>query len=127
MLMIADIDTGLLTLQAQGMAATTQAPQLRMPRATSQALTPTASLATSRAAILVVTHPTLAPAQATRAMAATTQAPQPRMPRATSQALTPTVSLATSRAVTLAVTHPTLVPAIRAMEAATQAATLVAA
>ena len=53
-------------------AATTQAPQLRTPRATSQALMPTGSLAMSRAVTLAVTHPTPAVSQATRAMAAAT-------------------------------------------------------
>ena len=66
--MIAQINIGVFTLQVtRAMAATTQAPQLRMPRATFQAPRPTGSLAMSRALTLAVT---LTLAQAARAMAA---------------------------------------------------------
>ena len=75
-------------MQARAMAATTQAPLLRMPKATSQALMPTGSPATSRAGTLAVTHPTLAQAT-TRAMAAAVATLAGVQP-ATSQGLRPT-------------------------------------
>ena len=102
------------------MAGTTQVPQLRMPRATSQALTPTRSLATSRAATLAVTHPTLA--QATRAMVVATlvatleAGAQPAM----FQAQRPTGSLVLSMGRT---PTATLAQAARALAARATAAT----
>ena len=60
-------------MQGLAMTLTTQAQLLRMPRATSQALMPTGSLAVSRAATLAVTPATAVTLDVTPAMAGETK------------------------------------------------------